>query len=713
MMMKKFLSAALILCMPLSMTVSAQTAGNQEDGDAVQDVIIYHTNDTHGYLNGDGEEIVGIALAAGLKESTPNSILVDAGDATQGLPLASLTKGADVIELMNLAGYDLMTPGNHEFDFGTETFLSNAQKADFPVLAANIYRNGSPLLKDVQEDSSGCHAVLEQNGVRIGFFGLTTADTASSTNPAGIKDLEFRDEIETAKTEINHLKEEGADVIVAMCHMGNMDASCTSADLADAMTGEYQDKIDVIIDGHSHTVENEETNGILIVQTGSGMAGIGKLTLEVRGDEVSASEELLGPADLADIVPDAAVAERLKQIESSQSDLLGETVSTTETTLWAGQVGVVALTRLVETNYGDFTADAFRSAAETYLQTLGTNTDLPVIAVENGGGIRAMSPNGDITMGDLISAFPFSNTIYLKKVTPAILYEVMEVSGTALDGQDKETGMLLQQTNSGGFLQISGFTTVFNPDGEEGQKVVSITLDGQTEPLDREDTTTEIMMASNNYIMSGGNDYTMLADLPKYGEAGGELETVQTYLESCMKDGVLQGYAGTGNRIQMRGDGYEPKDYTASVLIADQSGEPLAGQELSYRVDGGQRQNGITDENGILQITLSDGAHGVRLADTQQEIYVDNYSGFGINVDEFREQPVLTFLSDGSCDPVDEERGESTESQSSEETESAEAADSTAPAAQPENSFPVVPVAVVVIAAASAAAVWKKRQNKK
>lgn len=713
MMMKKFLSAALILCMPLSMTVSAQTAGNQEDGDAVQEVIIYHTNDTHGYLNGDGEEIVGIALAAGLKESTPNSILVDAGDATQGLPLASLTKGADVIELMNLAGYDLMTPGNHEFDFGTETFLSNAQKADFPVLAANIYRNGSPLLKDVQEDSSGCHAVLEQNGVRIGFFGLTTADTASSTNPAGIKDLEFRDEIETAKTEINHLEKEGADVIVAMCHMGNMDASCTSADLADAMTGEYQDKIDIIIDGHSHTVENEETNGILIVQTGSGMAGIGKLTLEVRGDEVSASEELLGPADLADIVPDAAVAEWLKQIESSQSDLLGETVGTTETTLWAGQVGVVALTRLVETNYGDFTADAFRSAAETYLQTLGTDTDLPVIAVENGGGIRAMSPNGDITMGDLISAFPFSNTIYLKKVTPAILYEVMEVSGTALDGQDKETGMLLQQTNSGGFLQISGFTTVFNPDGEEGQKVVSITLDGQTEPLDREDTTTEIMMASNNYIMSGGNDYTMLADLPKYGEAGGELETVQTYLESCMKDGVLQGYAGTGNRIQMRGDGYEPKDYTASVLIADQSGEPLAGQELSYRVDGGQRQNGITDENGILQITLSDGAHGVRLADTQQEIYVDNYSGFGITVDEFREQPVLTFLSDGSCDPVDEERGETTESQSSEETESAEAADSTAPAAQPENSFPVVPVAVVVIAAAAAAAVWKKRQNKK
>ena len=712
-MIKKFFAAALPLCMPFSMTVSAQTSDSSQDSTAVQEVIVYHTNDSHGYLSGDGENIVGIDLAAGLKESTPNSILVDAGDATQGLPLASLTKGADVIELMNQAGYDLMTAGNHEFDFGTEAFLSNARKADFPILAANIYRNGSPLLKDVQEGNNGCHTIIEQNGVRIGFFGLTTADTASSTNPTGITDLEFRDEAETAKAEIAHLEDEGADVIIAICHMGNMDASCTSTDLANAMTGEYQDKIDVIIDGHSHTVENEETNGILIVQTGSGMAGIGKLTLEIRGNEVSASEELLGPSDLADVVPDAAVAEQLAQIESSQSELLRETVGKTDTTLWAGQVGVVAVTRLVETNYGDLTADAFRSAAKTYLQTLGTDTSLPVIAVENGGGIRAMSANGDITMGDLISAFPFSNTIYLKKVTPAILYEVMEVSGTALDGQDKETGMLLQQTNSGGFLQISGFTAVFNPDGEEGQKVVSITLDGQTEPLDREDTATEIMMASNNYIMSGGNDYNMLADLPKYGEAGGELETVQSYLESCMKDGALQGYAGTGNRIQMRGDGYEPKDYTASILIADQSGEPLAGQELSYRVDGGKRQNGITDENGILQITLSDGAHGVRLADTQQEIYVDNYSGFGITVDEFREQPVLTFLSDGSCDPVDEERGEAAESQSSEETVSAEAADSAAPSAQPENSFPAVPVAVVVIAAAAAAAVWKKRQNKK
>ena len=702
--------AFLVTALLLSSTAAPWAMAAQEDGGESQ-VVIYHTNDTHGYLNGDGESIVGIGLAAGLKESTPDSILVDAGDATQGLPLASLTKGADVIELMNLAGYDLMTAGNHEFDFGTEQFLANAKAADFPILSANIYQDGNPLLQDIPEGNTGCHTVIERNGLRIGFFGLTTSDTATSTNPAGISGLEFKNEIETAKQEIDHLKEEDVDAIVALCHMGNSDASCTSVDLAEALTGDYQDQLDVIIDGHSHTVENEETNGILIVQTGSQMAGIGKLTLEVTGDEVTATEELLTLDLLSDVTASDAVSQKLSQIEESQTGLLDEVIGSTDTTLWAGQIGVVSVTRLVETNYGDFAADAFRAAAGRYVEDLGQDTDLPIVAVENGGGIRAMIPNGEITVGDLISAFPFSNTIYLKKVTPAILYEVMEVSGLPLDGQDPETGMLLQETNSGGFLQISGFTVVFNPDGEAGQRVTSITLDGQTDPLNRADTATEIIMASNNYIMSGGNDYTMLAELPKYGEAGGELETVQSYLESCLKDGRLEGYAGTANRIRMRGEGYEPGDYTASILITDESGNPLGGQTVSYQVDGGESAEGTTDEEGLLQITLADGAHGVRLNGDQQEVYIDNYSGFGITVDEYREQPVLVFAQESGearADGESESAAPETTavSQTSEETESAAApADSETGS----GSF-VIPILVVLICLGVAVEVMKKRK---
>lgn len=212
-----------------------------------------------------------------------------------------------MIELMNLAGYDLMAAGNHEFDFGTEQFLSNAALAQFPILAANVYRNGQPLLAGVQEGNNGCHTIIERDGVRIGFFGLTTVETATSTNPAGIRDLQFADEVETAKKEIDELESEGVDAIIAVCHMGNTDAPCTSEDLANAMTDAYQGKIDVIIDAHSHTEENKETNGILIVQTGSGMAGIGKLTLKLNGEDVTAEEELLKPADLSDVVPDSEV----------------------------------------------------------------------------------------------------------------------------------------------------------------------------------------------------------------------------------------------------------------------------------------------------------------------------------------------------------------------------------------------------------------------
>ena len=171
------------------------------------------------------------------------------------------------------------------------------------------------------------------------------------------------------------------------------------------------------------------------------------------------------------------------------------------------------------------------------------------------------------------------------------------------------------------------------------------------------------------------------------------------------------------------GDGYEPKDYTASILITDEAGEPLAGQELSYRVDGGERENGSTDENGLLQITLSDGAHGVRLADTQQEIYIDNYSGFGITVDEFREQPVLTFLADGSCDPVDGSSAEESSSKAASETsaeapgseagESVSSSESTEAAAEADtqNGFPIVPVAIAAVIAAGAAVLWKKRRG--
>ena len=264
--------------------------------------------------------------------------------------------------------------------------------------------------------------------------------------------------------------------------------------------------------------------------------------------------------------------------------------------------------------------------------------------------------NGNITLGELVSTFPFSNTVYMKKISPQVLYQMMEQSASDLDGQDPETGMLLQQSVSGGFLQISGFRVVFDPDGEEGSRVSSITLDGQETPLDRNDSETKIILAGNNYILSGGNDYDMLAGLPKYAEAGGELETIRSYIEKNLENGTLTGYAGTEGRISYSGSVYQPKDYTVSVLqIVDEAGNPYADREISYRVDGGEGIMGKTDSDGYLKITLSDGGHGIRVSDAQAEVYVDNYAGIGLVTDAIRPVLKLTAPVPGSEIPVKEQ----------------------------------------------------------
>ena len=602
-----------------SATMTAFAEGESGTGakQNVTEVTIYHTNDTHGYLEGDGESVIGLPLVAGLKNTDENAILVDAGDATQGLPLASLTKGNDVIELMNLADYDLMVPGNHEFDFGTEAFLENVDLAEFPVISANIYRDGSLLLAGTQEGNEGCHTVIERDGVKIGFFGLTTVHTASATNPEGLDGVEFTDEIEAAKAEITHLEEAGADVVIAVTHMGDEagGAPCTSADLAEAMTGEYAGRLDAIIDGHSHTVENDEVNDVLIVQTGTGLSAVGKLTVSVQpGQDPFLKEELLGVDAFQNITPDPEVEQKLTEIGAEQEEMLNEEIGALSTTLWAGTIGQVPPTRFVETNYGNLAADALADSAKALVRETGTAEDqeMPVIAVENGGGIRAAVTNGNITLGELISTFPFSNTVYMKKISPQVLYQMMEQSASDLDGQET--------------------------------------------PLDRNDSETKIILAGNNYILSGGSDYDMLAGLPKYAEAGGELETIRSYIEKNLENGILAGYAGTEGRISYSGSVYQPKDYTVSVLqIVDEAGNPYADREISYRVDGGEEIMGKTDSDGYLKITLSDGGHGIRVSEAQAEVYVDNYAGIGLVTDAIRPVLKLTASAPGSEIPVKEQ----------------------------------------------------------
>jgi len=615
-----------------------------EAGNQTGDIVIYCTNDIHGAVAFSDGGSIGLDRVAAMKEQTENAILVDAGDATQGLPFASLTQGADVIRVMNAAGYDAMAVGNREFDYGTERLLSNAEIAEFPVLAANVYRDGSALLAGETHD--GCHVIIEKAGKKIGFFGLTTADTSTSTNPVGIVGVEFTNEIEAAKREIDELTAEGADAIIAIAHLGEYDnVPCDSAALALAMDGAYSGRLDAIIDGHSHTIESESVNDVYIIQTGTGLVNLGKLTLRFGDDDIldAVEGELLSHEDVVAMVePDPEVAAEIEGITAGMMELLRVPVAQSETAFWGGTIDGVAEARVVETNFGSFAADAYRDAALQFIAhapDMDEYQGLPVIGAENGGGIRASLPGGTITKGDLVNVFPFSNTLMIKQITPQILFETLEISVSGISGQDTETGLLSGEAN-GGFLQVSGICFTYDPAAPVGSKVQEVVLEKDGTKLDRDDSETKLMLVANNFIMSGGSGHAVLAELPLIGEIGGELETVEAYLIQQANGQVLPHQAVCSRIIPV--GGYVPADYKAVVIIKDADGNPIADVPVSYSVDGGEQQYGQTDSKGRLQISVPDGPHSVKLAGSQEEVYINNYSGAGTVETEYRAFPSLT-----------------------------------------------------------------------
>ena len=704
---KRFLVIIMALIWMFPGQVMASEAAKE-----TKEIVIYHTNDMHGAVVYEEDGSIGLDHVAAMKKQTPNAILADAGDATQGLPYASLTQGADIMELMNAAGYDVMAAGNHEFDFGTEKFLQNVSLADFPVLAANIYRNGVPLLEE--QENNGCHTIIERDGIKVGFFGLTTAATATSTNPEGIKGLEFKDELETAKQEIDALTEEGADVIVAIVHLGiYTNVPWDSNSLAEAMTGEYAGKLDVIIDGHSHTVSSDFVNNVLVMQTGTGLKNLGKVVIGF--DEEGILDSIEGEILLAEEVTEAVEPEEEVQsqinsvVERMMADL-SNVIGSSESVLWGGTIDGVAEARVVETNLGDLAADAYKDAAESFLKEakgMENYQGLPVIAAENGGGIRASIPKGEVTKGDFIKIFPFSNTLMIKEITPKILFGLLENSVSAIYGQDKETGLLTADAN-GGFLQVSGIRFTYDPEKEQGGKVLSVVLEATGEELDRTDEKTRLLFVSNNFIMSGGNDYTVLAELPMVGEIGGELETVENYFLKITEGKELPAQTVQG-RITIEG-GYAPKDYTAYISIVNADGTTAANTPVTYYVDQDEPKEGVTDEAGMLSIVVSDGPHCVSLWEKQKSVYINNYTGAGIVENEYRGFPVLELPDAEEAQDLTAEQMEE-ETEGTERTEVEESAEIAPIQEGKDSSIVVVGIVIAVFVLALAVVVCRKKKQ--
>lgn len=405
---KKLLSLLLALAMmfSLAVTASAEETGGSMEGT----VVILHTNDVHGAIGG-------YAKVAAVKDAYEALgayvLLVDAGDFSQGDPTVSVSEGATAVELMNLAGYDVAAPGNHEFDYGYANLASLADKAEFPIVAANVLYNGKVAFE-------ANVTFTAPNGIKIGVFGLDTPETATKAHPAKIKGVTFlagQELFDCAQKQVDALKADGCDYIVCLGHLGIDDESIgnRSIDLLEKVKG-----IDVFIDGHSHsTLEDVQKaadghafNGTL-TSTGTKLASVGVVTIDPAANKILA--ETVKLETLTESVQ--AVADRAAAIQKQIDDDYGAKFATTAVEL----DGVKANVRSGETNLGDLITDALVWGAKK-------NGEQVDAAVTNGGGIRATIAAGDITKKDVNTVLPFGNTLSIVKVTGAELLEALEAS---------------------------------------------------------------------------------------------------------------------------------------------------------------------------------------------------------------------------------------------------------------------------------------------
>jgi len=399
-------------------------------------LVILHSNDTHGYdQRADG--INGMATIAALKKDLQakgyDVLLFDAGDATQDNNLVNFSQGKSAIAFMNAAGYDAMTLGNHEFDYGQDVTLKRVKEAKFPVLSANIIveATGKPFLKKTD-------TIIKKGALKIGVFGLTTPETKVTTNPKNIYGLNFlgKDQIfTTAQNEVNKLKAAGCDLIVCLGHLGSEDANMghRSDDVLQNVKG-----IDIFIDGHDHNKKNLRIGNTLLVETGSYTKNIGF----IKHDGQNWKEELMPYGQFKQ--EDPQVKQLIDQAAAEVTKHMSLKVGTTDILLNGNRNPGI---RTMETNLGDLCADAFLwQARMANVLSKGTVDG----AILNGGGIRNSINPGAITIGSISSILPYNNQVYIMNINGATLLEILEAATSSIPEA------------IGAFPQVAGIKYVIN-----------------------------------------------------------------------------------------------------------------------------------------------------------------------------------------------------------------------------------------------------------
>ena len=483
--MRKFRILALMLV--LIMVLAGCGTGNSTP--AAKDIVILYTNDAHCGIE-DGMGYQGLSAAKRALLAAGNKVLlVDNGDAVQGDTIGTLSKGEYIIDIMNKLGYDVATPGNHEFDYGMDQFNKLVEKADFDYISCNfVDKDGNPVLKP--------YVIKEADGVKIAFVGISTPKTITTSTPTYFQDGNgnyiygfMQDDTgeklyAAVQSAVDAARKEGAKYVIAMAHLG-IEADCqpwTSSDVIVNTSG-----IDVVLDGHSHStiagdiVKNKEGKDVILTSTGTKLANIGCLTISADGKLSTA------------LINDDGMSDTIAEIKSGYEEIVNTVVASTKVELTVNDpVSGERMVRRQETNLGDLCADAYRAMS-------GAD-----IAVVNGGGIRVSIPAGDITYGQIIAVHPFGNEMCVVEATGQQILDALEMGARNAPGE------------CGGFLQVSGMsyeidlnvepTVEVNADGMftgvSGEYRVKNVKVGD-EPLDLAKTYT---LASHNYILKSAGD---------------------------------------------------------------------------------------------------------------------------------------------------------------------------------------------------------------
>ncbi len=512
--MKKLLGILLALALLLSCAAFAE----EPAAPALQkNLVILFTSDVHCGID-QGWTYAGLYA---MKESLAKDnyvLLVDDGDAIQGEPVGTMTKGEAIVNIMNAVGYDIAIPGNHEFDYGMDNFLELTKKASYPYLSCNFNKDGELIFQP--------WTIKEFDGVKIGFVGVTTPMTLRSSTPRYFQDAEgnfiynfMQDENGEAvyaavQKAVDEVRAEGAAYVVVLAHMGN-EAECSPWRYDEVIAA--TNGIDIWLDGHSHdtdkvTTLNKDGQPVLRAGCGTKLTHIGYATIGTDGSMDTGLyswpkelvEDHVYAPDLLGL--DNAGLEAVKAAKGALDEKLGQVVASTAVDLYINDPVAktedgksIRIIRRAETNLGDLCADA-------YLNQSGVAD----IAFVNGGGIRVQLNKGDLTLNDILRVHPFGNSLTVIEITGQQVLDALEWSVHSLPGE------------FGGFDQVAGITFTVDPtiptpvvetadkmfdhvDETMTRRVSNVMVGG--EPIDPERI---YKVASHDYqLLNQGDGYTM------------------------------------------------------------------------------------------------------------------------------------------------------------------------------------------------------------